>query len=73
MIMRADLRLVARRVLATKLEAFKGRGRGDYLASADNEDVIAVIDGRPEVLTEVEACPRELRAYLAGEFEQLIK
>ncbi|MFT3926380.1 MAG: hypothetical protein QM778_27800 [Myxococcales bacterium] len=58
--------------LATKMEAFKGRGRGDYLASADIEDVIAIMDGRPEVLTEVEACPVELRAYLAREFDQLL-
>lgn len=31
---------------ATKLEAFKGRGAGDYLASHDLEDIITVIDGR---------------------------
>src|SRR5215472_9289195 len=32
--------------LGTKLEAFKGRGKSDYFASHDLEDVIAVIDGR---------------------------
>jgi hypothetical protein len=33
--------------LATKLEAFDGRGSGDYLTSHDIEDLVAVIDGRP--------------------------
>src|SRR5262249_42054633 len=32
--------------LATKIEAFKGRGKNDYLASHDLEDLVAVIDGR---------------------------
>ena len=35
--------------LATKLEAFKGRGGGDYFASHDLEDVLSVIDGRSGV------------------------
>ncbi len=35
--------------LATKLEAFAGRGRGDYLSSHDIEDVIAVVDGRSTI------------------------
>src|SRR5688572_26192329 len=38
--------------LATKLEAFRGRGRNDYKGSHDLEDVIAVVDGRPELLRE---------------------
>jgi hypothetical protein len=39
--------------LATKLEAFRGRGRGDFAGSHDLEDVIAVIDGRVELIGEV--------------------
>lgn len=35
---------------ATKLEAFGGRGKNDYLASHDLEDLITVVDGRPELL-----------------------
>jgi len=34
--------------LATKLEAFRGRGNDDHRGSHDLEDVIAVIDGRLE-------------------------
>jgi hypothetical protein len=32
--------------IATKFEAFNGRGNNDYSGSHDLEDVIAVIDGR---------------------------
>ena len=50
--------------VATKLVAWKGRGNGDLLHS-DVEDVIAVVDGRPELLEEVEAEKLELRRFLA--------
>ncbi len=51
--------------VATKLEAFRGRGGGDFLASHDLEDVIVVVDGRPELIDEVRACEPEVRTYLA--------
>ena len=45
--------------LGTKFEAFRGRGQGDYFASHDLEDLVAVIDGRTSILQEVqEASPR---------------
>jgi hypothetical protein len=59
--------------LATKLEAFKGRGGRDYFASHDLEDLLAVIDGRPELVEEVRAAPNELRSYLALEFGALLR
>jgi hypothetical protein len=52
-------------LLATKIEAFRGRGRGDYLASRDFGDIIVLVDGRPELMEEVQAAPPELRRYLA--------
>lgn len=57
--------------LATKLEAFYGRGNGDFIASHDLEDLIAVLDGRSSVVQEVSACG-ELRAYLSREFAKLL-
>lgn len=33
-------------LLATKLEAFAGRGRGDYVGSRDFADVVTLLDGR---------------------------
>lgn len=32
--------------IGTKLEAFRGRGKGDFYASSDLEDIISVLDGR---------------------------
>ena len=58
--------------LATKLEAFDGRGGGDYRASHDLEDLVAILDGRPELVEEVAAAPRALRNYLGQRFKQLM-
>jgi hypothetical protein len=57
----------------TKLEAFKDRGRHDFLASADLEDVVTVVDGRRELLDEVMATGESLRKYLAEEFRPLLE
>ncbi|MBS1161878.1 MAG: hypothetical protein H6R15_4297 [Proteobacteria bacterium] len=54
--------------LATKFEAFHGRGQGDYWASHDMEDIVCVIDGRSELVAEVAASPSVLRDYLQAEF-----
>lgn len=59
--------------LATKLEAFFGRGKGDFLGSPDLEDMVAVVDGRPELLEEVRASPPALQRYLAGTLAQLLE
>jgi hypothetical protein len=59
--------------LATKLEAFRGRGKRDYFGSPDLEDVLSVIDGRPTLAKEVKASPGELRAYLATAISTLLK
>ena len=54
-------------LLATKCEAFAGRGREDYMGSRDFADVVSLLDGRAELVAEVQASPSDLRAYLAGE------
>lgn len=59
-------------VLGTKLEAFNGRGKGNYMASNDLEDVVTVVDGRATLVDEVTPSPLALRAYLAIEFKQLL-
>lgn len=58
--------------IATKLEAFADRGKGDYLASPDVEDIITVVDGRPSLLSEVRTLPVEVRQYLAAQFNRLL-
>jgi hypothetical protein len=58
--------------LATKIEAFLGRGEGDYFASHDLEDFIAVIDGRSTLLAEVQQASPELRAFLGSSVRSLL-
>lgn len=58
--------------LATKLEAFKDRGRQDFLLSHDLEDIISVIDGRPEIVNDISNAPDDLKEYLASEFLTLM-
>ncbi len=58
--------------LATKLEAFSGRGNNDYLFSHDLGDLISVIDGRETLLDECATAPKELRTYLRERFATLL-
>jgi len=58
--------------VATKLVAFLDRGKGDYLTSHDLEDVISVVDGRPELVEELRRAGRELREYAAEIFAKLL-
>ncbi len=54
--------------LGAKIEAFHGRGNGDFMASHDMEDIIAVVDGRPELPDEMHEAPDDLAAYVARNF-----
>lgn len=58
--------------LATKLEAFHGRGEGDFLGSHDLEDLLAVIDGRPDIVRDCFDAPAEVRGYLYAELSHLL-
>jgi len=51
--------------LATKLEAFNGRGGGDPYHK-DVEDIIVLIDGRPELLEEVRHAESELKEFITS-------
>jgi len=58
--------------LATKLEAFYGRGQGDFGVSHDIEDIVTLIDGRPEIIAEVLNATEEIKGYLQEEFDSLL-
>jgi len=58
--------------LGTKLEAFKGRGKRDYLASHDLEDFMAVVDGRQFLVAEVKGASSELKIYIADSVRRLL-
>lgn len=59
--------------LATKLEAYKGRGNGDALGSRDIEDILHLVDGREELLDEVQSADADVQAYIADELVILLK
>ena len=58
--------------LGTKMEAFRGRGQMDFLASHDLEDFVAVIDGRSTILKEVADSPADIRDYLGEAARSLL-
>jgi hypothetical protein len=58
--------------IATKLDAFHGRGGGDIVASHDLEDIIAVVDGRPEIGSDVAAAGADVRDYIGKEIRALL-
>jgi hypothetical protein len=58
--------------LATKFEAFFSRGGGDFLKSKDIEDILAVVDGRPELTGELAAAPREVSDFLRKCFSDFL-
>jgi hypothetical protein len=59
--------------LATKLAAFDDRGGEDFLVSRDMEDIVAVIDSRPEIVHEIENSQTRLRMHLAERCAELLQ
>ena len=59
--------------LITKLEAFGGRGNNDYLMSHDIEDIVAVFDGRIELVNDVKVSGMALIQELSKRFTLLLK
>ncbi|ARU56632.1 hypothetical protein OLMES_2582 [Oleiphilus messinensis] len=56
--------------LATKMEAFKSRGKGDYFCH-DLEDILFVIENRDNLVIELFEASVELKDYLADEIGKL--
>jgi hypothetical protein len=59
--------------LACKFAAFDGRGNNDFMMSHDIEDIVAILDGRPEVAEEIGQASPELRTHLARRFQELLE
>lgn len=59
--------------IATKIEAFEGRGEGDFLGSRDMEDILALLDGRDALEQEIRQTTPELQAFLAGKMDGFLK
>lgn len=59
--------------MATKIEAFRGRGEGDYLSSRDIEDIVTLVDGREELIEEISKMSDDLKAYIAKAISEFQK
>lgn len=58
--------------VATKLEAWLGRGNGDALTSRDIEDIINLIDGREELINELGNSSDAVKAFISEQLNQLL-
>jgi predicted nucleotidyltransferase len=59
-------------LVATKLAAFAGRGQGDHLGSRDLEDIVLLVDGREELVTEIAVANDDVRGFVATETAGLL-
>jgi len=65
-----EIRLVtAPYFLATKLDAFFGRGKGDYLVSHDMEDIINLINGRVEIIEDIQTSKADLKEFIINSLQ----
>lgn len=58
--------------LATKLEAFKDRSKGDYYQSHDLEDIITLVDGCASIVKEVSESEPEVMAFISRGFTKIL-
>lgn len=59
--------------VATKLVAFADRGKSDFAASHDLEDILTVVDGRKALCAELAAENFELREYVSENILALLQ
>lgn len=58
--------------IATKMEAFKGRGQNDGRTSHDFEDIVYVLENRETIWDEINISDKHVREYLRSEFGNLL-
>ena len=58
--------------LATKLVAFEARGNDDFLGSHDLEDIVALVDGRQELIEDIKDADDEVTSYLKTKISDLL-
>jgi predicted nucleotidyltransferase len=59
-------------LVASKLEAFKGRGNDDFMASSDMEDIVTIIDGAAGFHEQIAGAPKSVKSYLRRQFRNLL-
>lgn len=58
--------------IASKLEAFKNRGKNDGRTSSDFEDIVFVLNNRGTIWSEIKDAEPELSMYIIDEFKALM-
>lgn len=58
--------------VASKWEAFKGRGKGDYLTSKDFEDLVYIWENADDYIEQILDGPEKVRSYLKEEFNTIL-
>ena len=58
--------------LASKMVAFADRGRYNFRTSTDFEDIIFVIDSRPELPEELKTVDENVKQYIKSEFHKYL-
>ena len=56
---------------ATKLEAFKDRGKNDFYGSHDFEDIIYILDNRTTIVEEIIAADSNVKEYIKTELRTI--
>lgn len=59
--------------LATKFEAYEGRGQGDLLNSRDMEDILTLVDGHDGLLDVVQQAAADVQSYLSEKIAALLQ
>lgn len=61
--------------LATKLEAYDGRGQNDIISSHDIEDIISMIEliDENEIIGQIQQSPPQVKGFLADRFKALLQ
>ncbi|MBG9374770.1 nucleotidyl transferase AbiEii/AbiGii toxin family protein [Panacibacter sp. DH6] len=58
--------------IASKLEAFKSRGKNDGRTSTDFEDIVFVFENRFSIWEELKQCNEAVKEYLKSEFRNFL-
>ncbi len=58
--------------LATKIEAFAGRGNNDFLVSQDIEDILSLIDGCSSLIADLHAANKKVKSAIAAAIQTFL-
>lgn len=59
--------------VATKLEAYLGRGKGDAISSHDIEDLLNIFDGRASIVNDILSASEDLKNYISKQLNSLME